>query len=110
VLSDICHGILEDEARHLGFNQIYMEDRFRELFIEPNGSAPAAHDRLETRLRHVLAHVPPMFDEVEAELKDVGIDRVEIFEKLERDSVRRLKRSVERGRKLADKELAATQA
>jgi hypothetical protein len=110
VLSDICHGILEDEARHLGFNQIYMEDRFRELFSDPDGSAPAAHDRLETRLRDVLVHVPPMFDEVDAELKEVGIDRVAVFEKLERDAVRRLKRSVERGRKLADKEMVATEA
>ena len=32
VLSDIAHGILLDEARHLGFNHIYLEDHFKESF------------------------------------------------------------------------------
>jgi hypothetical protein len=110
VLSDICHGILEDEARHLGFNQIYMEDRFRELFSEENGNASAAHDRLRTRLQHVLDHVPPMFDAVEDELRDVGIDRISVFERLTIDAHRRLDRSIERGRKLANQESVTVEA
>jgi hypothetical protein len=108
VLSDICQGILEDEARHLGFNQIYLEDRFCGLFIESNGSATEAGDSLKRRLHDVLAHVPPMFDAVASELAAIGIDREEILSKLGRDAARRLDRSIERGRKLAAKQLAAT--
>jgi hypothetical protein len=104
VLSDICHGILEDEARHLGFNQIYMEDRFRELFIEGGSEAPAAGSRLRERLQTVIDYVPPMFDAVNDELREIGIDRVSLFDRLNRDANRRLDRSIERGRKLAEKE------
>ncbi len=34
VLSEICAGIIEDESRHLGFNHIYIEDQFKELYAE----------------------------------------------------------------------------
>jgi len=110
VLSDICHGILDDESRHLGFNQIYMEDRFRSLFIEADGEAAASGDRLRTRLQRVLDLVPPMFDAVQTELAEVGIDRVTVYEKLTRDANRRLDRSIERGRKLAEREAVAAHA
>ena len=107
VLSDICHGILEDEARHLGFNQIYMEDRFCSLIIQDNGSADAAGAALRSRMQHVLDHVSPMFDAVDAELANMGIDRHEVLTKLRRDASRRLDRSIERGRALAEKQRSA---
>jgi len=107
VLSDICQGILEDEARHLGFNQIYMEDRFRGLFVDGNGSASAAGDALRSRLQLVLDHVPPMFDAVDSELAAIGIDRAQLLAKLGKDAARRLERSIERGRVLAEKQTAA---
>jgi len=110
VLSDICRGILEDEARHLGFNQIYMEDHFCGLVIQGNGSAEAADEALRSQLRRVLDHVPPMFDAVDAELANIGIDRHELVTKLGRDAARRLDRSIERGRTLAEKQSAAATA
>ena len=52
----------------------------------------------------MLALVPPMFDAVSSELESVGIDRGMILERLIRDTNRRLDRSIERGRKQAEKE------
>jgi hypothetical protein len=106
VLSEICHGILEDEARHLGFNQIYMEDRFCQLFTTEGDRAPEAGASLHARIDKVLALVPPMFDAVASELESVGIDRGMILERLIRDTNRRLDRSIERGRKQAEKKAA----
>lgn len=108
VLSDICHGILEDESRHLGFNQIYMEDRFRGLFVDGGAGASTASDSLHDRIQNVLALVPPMFDAVHEELDTVGIDRELLLDRLTKDAIRRLDRSIERGRKLAEKEAAVT--
>jgi len=107
VLSDICHGILEDEARHLGFNQIYMEERFREL-IAAGDEASATSESLHDRVQKVLHLVPPMFDAVDEELRNVGIDREHLFERVSRDSVRRLDRSIDRGHKLAEREAVVT--
>jgi len=101
VLSEICQGILEDEARHLGFNQIYMEDRFCQLFAENGQQASEASASLHARMDRVLALVPPMFDAVSPELESVGIDRALVLNRLARDAFRRLDRSIERGRKLA---------
>ena len=106
VLSDICHGILEDEARHLGFNQIYMEDRFCQLFAANGERAPEASVSLHERIDTVLALVPPMFDAVSAELESIGIERGTVLERLTRDAHRRLERSIERGRRQAEKEAA----
>jgi hypothetical protein len=101
VLSDICHGILQDEARHLGFNQIYMEDRFRTLFDDNGDRGPSAGEALHQRADTVLELVPPMFNAVADELQEVGIDRAAVIERLRRDVHRRLDRSIERGRKLS---------
>jgi hypothetical protein len=110
VLSEICHGILEDEARHLGFNQIYMEDRFADLLIDDTRSAEATHQSLRNRLTGVLEAVPPMFDAVDGELASIGVDRHALFDRLQRDASRRLERSVERGRRLAAKRAASAAA
>ncbi len=106
VLSEICHRILEDESRHLGFNQIYMEDRFCQLFADDDDGAPEASASLHARMDKVLALVPPMFDAVSSELASVGIDHRLVLERLTRDAFRRLDRSIERGRKLASTEAA----
>jgi hypothetical protein len=107
VLSDICHGILQDEARHLGFNQIYMEDRFGELATGEDGRADAVDVSIHGRLRAVLDRVPPMLDAVADELDEIGIDRRRLLERLDADTSRRLDRSIARGRSLAAKEQVA---
>jgi hypothetical protein len=105
VLSDICNGILQDEARHLGFNQIYMEDRFCSL--HGDGKAEAAGESLRTRLESVIEMVPPMLDAVESELARLGVDRALLLDRLRQDAGRRLERSLERGARLAASERAA---
>ena len=42
VLSEIADGILDDEARHLGFNHIYLEDRFASLYRKDAGNGDDA--------------------------------------------------------------------
>jgi len=101
VLSEICHGILRDEARHLGFNHIYMEDRFRERYTGGNGSADSSAEELRARMQRVLDHVPPIFDVVDSELAELGIDRHALFDKLGFDASRRLERAISKGRSLA---------
>ncbi len=101
LLSDICDGILKDEARHLGFNQIYMEDRFKDLHLQGQSHVDAAAAHLRDRVQRVLDCVPPMFDEVDEELAAIGIDPPRIYAELEAGADRRLDRSIERGRRAA---------
>ena len=101
LLSDICAGILRDEARHLGFNQIYMEDRFRDYAIEGQEPFERALELLKSRIRRVLDHVPPMLDAVDEELLAIGLDRHRIFHDLEKGACERLEKSAQLGLKAA---------
>lgn len=108
VLSDIAHGILKDEARHLGFNHIYLEDRFGTLFAEGDGSAGEAYAaQLHDRLAKVLEAAVPMFEAVGEELAAVGIDRHWLFEELSKGASQRLDKSILAGRRVAARRLAA---
>ncbi|HVS12657.1 MAG TPA: ferritin-like domain-containing protein [Thermoanaerobaculia bacterium] len=102
VLSDIAHGILEDEARHLGFNHLYLEDRFAEVFAADRAEGTAHSDRLHARIRNVLDHVPPMLEPLEADLVEIGMDWRAIYAELCEEVVERLDRSVDRGQKVAE--------
>lgn len=103
VLSEIAHGILRDEARHLGFNHIYLEDRFGDVFRGDAAEAEAFSKNLHRRLQKVLDLVDPMFDAVDAELKEIGIDRYELHHVLSGESRDRLSKSIEAGRRLAER-------
>lgn len=110
VLSEIAHGILRDEARHLGFNHIYLEDRFGDVFAGDEAEAEAFSHHLHERLEAVLELVNPMFDAVDRELAEVGIDRHEVFHKLSQEARDRLGKSIEAGRRLALRNAAETPA
>lgn len=101
LLSKIADGILLDEARHLGFNHIYLEDRFSDMFqsgAEEGGTySSALHDRLQS----VLAGVPPIFRALDEELREIGIDTEEILAKLEEEAAWRLDKSILAGRRVA---------
>ena len=103
VLSEIAHGILRDEARHLGFNHIYLEDRFGDVFRGDAEEAEAFSLHLHERLQEVLDLVNPMFDAVDAELEEIGIDRHELHHVLSNESKDRLTKSIEAGRRLAER-------
>ncbi|MCB1121212.1 MAG: ferritin-like domain-containing protein [Verrucomicrobiae bacterium] len=100
VLSEICAGILDDEARHLGFNHVYMSDRFKEICEkqgEDEAEQFAAH--LEKRRQHVLEGVPPIMDALRDELASVGLDRDKIVDMVSTVTKRRLEKSILAGRK-----------
>jgi hypothetical protein len=101
VLSEIAHGILEDEARHLAFNHIYLEERFSQYFRQGLKEGETFSDRLRDRLKNVLSNVPPIFDVLEADMKNMGMDRHGIFERLSTEAMQRLNRSVAAGADVA---------
>jgi hypothetical protein len=104
-----CDGILEDEARHLGFNHIYMEDRFRDFYVQDRteGAAKGQADHLHARLNAVLDMVPPIFDALNAEMKSAGIDREALFGRVREEACERLNKSIQTGRLLAERADAA---
>jgi len=97
VLSEISRGIIEDEARHLAFNHIYLEDRFSAVFKRGANDGKTFGEQLRQRLKSVLATVPAIFDVLEPDLKLIGIDRHALFERLSADALHRLDRSVNAG-------------
>jgi hypothetical protein len=101
VLSEIADGVLVDEARHLGFNHIYLEERFGNLFREGEQAAAGYAEHLRSRLQAVLDKVPPLFDALENELVDLGIDRHRIFHDLGIEARERLDKSIRAGERLA---------
>lgn len=101
LLTDISDGILLDEARHLGFNHIYLEDRFSKLYQSSEEDAQAFAGRLHGRLDNVFTHFKPMLDALKAELKAVGIDRIELYDKVGEEARRRLDKSIAAGKRLA---------
>lgn len=103
VLSEIAHGILRDEARHLGFNHIYLEDRFGDVFRGDAEQAEAFSKHLHDRLQGVLDQVDPMLDAVDAELEEVGFDRYALHRELSKEARERLTKSIEAGRRLAER-------
>jgi P-aminobenzoate N-oxygenase AurF len=104
VLSSISEGILKDEARHLAFNHVYLEDLFTELFRRGRSDGEAHGAELHARLDQVLALVPPVFDALDAELRELGIDREHLYQGIAGEARERLRSSIERGEKVADRE------
>jgi hypothetical protein len=107
VLSEIAHGILRDEARHLGFNHIYLEDRFGDVFTASEAEARELSEHLHERLDKVFELVDPMLDSVAAEIESIGIDRHRLLHELGLEARERLDKSIEAGRKLALSRAAA---
>ncbi len=108
VLSEIARGILEDEARHLAFNHIYLEDRFCQQFKLSTEGGASFSEKLRERLKSVLATVPAIFDVLEPDLKLLGIDRHALFDRLSAEALQRLDRSVNSGENVATKGAAAS--
>ena len=101
VLSDIADGILIDEARHLGFNHIYLEDRFTELFGEGAVKGRSFADTLRAQLQSVLVLVPPMLEGLDVELRDLGMDPDGLYQKLAEEAAWRLEKSISSGERVA---------
>jgi len=107
VLSEICAGILEDEARHLGFNHIYIEDQFSDLYLKDAEAADEKAQSLKDRMKFVLEGVPPIINALKTELSDIGIDMEKVIYTLEELAMKRLDKALEGGRKKAMGEAVA---
>lgn len=110
LLSDIAAGILDDEARHLGFNHIYLEDRFASLYREDAaedagnveaGEGAALLERLQRRVGLVMDKLPPVFQRLQREFDDVGVERDRLLFEVQREVRRRLDRSAKAGLRVA---------
>ncbi len=101
LLSKIADGILIDEARHLGFNHIYLEDKFGELGRRENGEAEAYSERLHSRLGKVLDYLLPALEALRDELEEIGIDHRKLFADVGDESKRRLEKSIRAGQRVA---------
>lgn len=101
VLSDISDGILIDEARHLGFNHIYVEDRFSGLYSTDEEEAQRYREHLEGRVDHVIGGLVPMLEALDREITDIGMDREDILDAVCTEAKWRLEKSIEAGRRVA---------
>ncbi len=108
LLSEIADGILLDEARHLGFNHIYLEDRFSGFFETGEEEGQLQSQHLHERLQKVLAQVPPIFEALAAELTEMGIDTEAVQHKLAEEAAWRLDKSIAAGRRVAAGRAAAS--
>jgi hypothetical protein len=101
VLSEIADGILLDEARHLGFNHIYLEDRFSGLFQQGEDEGKTYTEHLHARLQAVLSQVPPIFNALASELNEMGIDTERLLFDLGKEAAWRLDKSIQAGERVA---------
>ena len=100
VLTEICGRILEDEARHLGFNHVFLEDRLAAPSSPRNGEDRDLAEHLRRRLRTVIEYVPPMLKGLDADVRAIGIDPNAFYGRLCEEVHSRLERSIFSGAKL----------
>ncbi len=110
VLSEIADGILIDEARHLGFNHIYLEDKFDALARESPEHVAEQTESLYAQLRRVLDKAKPMFDALDDDLAAIGIDGARMQHDLGKEARQRLQKSIDAGLRVAAGKAVASQA
>lgn len=92
LFTELAGRVLADEARHLAFNHLWVEDRVSGLDAPDRAEAEAG--RIRARVDEVLAMVPPILDELEADMATFGIDRADLQESIFDESRRRIERSI----------------
>lgn len=97
VLSEISDRILVDEARHLGFNRIYIEDRIAEIGRDDEEKAVAYGDQLAKRLETVLQAVPVVLGSIGNELREIEFAFDTVIDCLADESRKRLEGAIRAG-------------
>lgn len=110
VLSEIADGILVDEARHLGFNHIYIEDKFDQLAREAPERVPERSQHLHAQLQGVLDKALPMFDALDDDLTAIGVDSARVIHDLGEEARQRLQKSIDAGLRVAAGKADASRA
>ena len=90
VFNHICGRILEDEARHLAFDHVFLEDRL----AGDDEAREAQRRQLRARLDAVLAYVPPILSALGPDIRRLGLDADDFYGRLRDDTTRRLERSI----------------
>lgn len=103
VLSQISERILGDEARHLGFNRIYLEDHLASLETRNPEEAAACAVRLEERLDLVLGGLPDFLRSIEAELREIGFETDRVLTEVDAETRSRMRRAIDAGRRAGGK-------
>jgi hypothetical protein len=98
-LSQICERILDDEARHLGFNHLYLEEHLAGLERVSADESAACAVRLTERLDAVLAGLPKFLRALDAETRAIGFQTEAILAGVDEEARTRLRRSIEAGRR-----------
>ncbi len=101
LLSKISDGILIDEARHLGFNHIYLEDHFGSLFQAGGDAGTSRTDLLTRRIESILSKLRPVLDDLGEDMCAIGIDTEELFAGVQQESAERLHKSIRAGERIA---------
>ncbi len=101
LLSEISEGILRDEARHLGFNHIYIEDKLARLEGATGEPGERLAGELHAQLSGVLEKSVPVIDSLRTDLIDVGFDPDKLFDDLSTEVRWRLEKSIAAGLRIA---------
>lgn len=98
VFTEFTGRILEDEARHLAFNHLWVEDRVAGKGTDGRRlPAEAEAERIRGRVEEVLAMVPPILDALEPDMIVIGVPRRDLEESIFEESRRRIGKSIESG-------------
>jgi hypothetical protein len=102
VLSELCQRILVDEARHLAFNHVFLEDRLAARRSRGADDGASYEAGLRARCEHVLTRVPPVFEALGEDMRAVGVDPAALLDDAFATVRRRLDRSLTASRRQAD--------
>lgn len=98
VFTEFTGRVLEDEARHLAFNHLWVEDRIAGKGADGRRlPAEAEAERIRQRVEEVLAMVPPILDALAPDMVVIGVPRRELEESIFEESRRRIDKSIESG-------------
>ena len=96
--TELAGRILRDESRHLAFNHLWVEDHLAGLAARGERTTVEAEARrIRGRVDEVLAMVPPMLDDLQADMESFGIGRADLEERIFAESRRRIDKSIAAG-------------
>lgn len=108
VLTEMVDRILDDEARHLGFNRVFLEDRAYQSLAAKERPDEDLGEQMRRRLAGVLESVPPMFDSLSKDMLAVGLDPGEIYEETCAETAKHLEKAIQGAQDRAAKEASSS--
>lgn len=106
-LSQICERILNDEARHLGFNRIFTEDHIASIHAVDPAEAKACVEGLESRLEFVLEGLVEFLSTMKPDFVDIGFDMDRVIGEIHEECRSRMHRAITAGLRPREKSALA---